>query len=72
MNERLKVERQEIKYEIDYSVAAELYVRLSKIMVKDRHDNNDGYLVRSLYFDSLNCVDYEEKMHGLESRKKLG
>lgn len=45
--------------------------RLSSIMKTDANSDIGGYLVRSLYFDSIYDDDYFDKINGLESRKKI-
>jgi SPX domain protein involved in polyphosphate accumulation len=39
--------------------------------MEDKHSSGDGYLIRSLYFDQLDDNDFEEKIDGLEVRKKI-
>ena len=40
-------------------------------MIQDPHNGAEGYRIRSLYFDSLNDKDYNDKMDGLELRRKI-
>ena len=40
-------------------------------MTPDSHNNNEGYMVRSLYFDTLDDLCFVEKMDGVGKRKKL-
>lgn len=63
--------RTEKKYEISPEKSAILVRRLSKIMEKDSHSRDCGYIVRSMYFDSAYDDDYFDKVNGLESRKKI-
>lgn len=63
--------RTEKKYEISPIVSGILKKRLAKIMTPDQHSGTDGYLVRSLYFDSIHDHDLFDKLDGLESRKKI-
>lgn len=44
---------------------------LSQIMHLDAHSGDDGYLIRSLYFDSLDERDFHEKEDGVELRRKI-
>ncbi len=37
----------------------------------DSHSSGDGYTIRSLYFDSLEDVDWQEKEDGVELRRKI-
>lgn len=45
--------------------------RLEAILPKDSHTGRDGYLIRSLYFDTLQDSDYFEKQDGVQLRRKL-
>ena len=63
--------RQEKKYSINLLDAAELRRRLGLVMHEDRHNGPQGYAIRSLYFDTLRDMDYEEKLDGLELRRKI-
>lgn len=47
----LEVLRQEMEYEVDPCLAAELRQRLSSVLWEDPHNGGAGYLVRSVYFD---------------------
>ena len=67
--EVLKVFRHEYKYAISYEEMLRLRSKLNELLEIDR--NYDGYLVRSLYFDSINDIDYYEKLDGLINRKKI-
>lgn len=40
-------------------------------MKTDRYGGHEGYLVRSLYFDSIYDEDYFDKVNGLNVRKKI-
>ncbi|MEG2338154.1 MAG: polyphosphate polymerase domain-containing protein [Clostridium sp.] len=69
--EALKVSRREMKYFIgidDYFYFKDAF---SKILLLDSHSENGPYMVRSLYFDSIDNVDYHDKIDGLENRKKI-
>ncbi len=68
MNEVL---RQEKKFLINLPQMYQLTGRLSQVLQEDPHNRGDGYLIRSLYFDSLNDRDYQEKEDGVELRRKI-
>lgn len=71
MIELLTVKRQEIKYllnTIDYKKKKN-YV--SKVLLNDVHNKDTGYIVRSLYFDTLEDRDFFEKEAGIELRRKI-
>ena len=67
--EVLKTFRHEYKYLISYEEMLKLRAKLDKLLTIDRDYN--GYMIRSLYFDSLNDVDYYEKLDGAMNRKKI-
>lgn len=65
----LKTFRHENKYRIDKNSMYNIRDKLSSLLNVDR--NMDGYTVRSLYFDSVNDVDYYDKLAGACNRKKI-
>ena len=67
----LDVLRREIKYELDSCLEMRLRRQLSTVLQTDPHNGAEGYLVRSLYFDTPDSLDFYEKIHGLETRKKI-
>lgn len=68
MNEVL---RQEKKYLISLSQFYRYSSDLSHILSLDGHSDGEGYLIRSLYFDTLDDKDYEDKEDGVELRRKI-
>lgn len=71
MNGILSVYRHEDKFCMDHASACTLRKQLSKVMDVDEHSCAGGYRVRSLYFDSVNNTDYNQKFDGIEKRKKI-
>lgn len=67
--EVLKTFRHEFKYAVSYEEMLKLRTKLNDLLTIDRDYN--GYMVRSLYFDSLDEDDYYEKLDGLSNRKKI-
>ena len=66
MAEILDVLRTEKKYPLSAYQAEVLRLRLLSILTPDRHSlGRDGYLVRSLYFDSFSNSDFFEKKAGV-------
>ncbi len=65
----LKVFRHEYKYVIPYEDMLKLRKKLDDVLTIDR--NKEGYLIRSLYFDSLSDNDYYDKLGGEVNRKKI-
>lgn len=66
-----EVLRQEKKYLMTLLDGQRLCARLSGFLLEDAHSGAQGYAVRSLYFDTLDDGDYQDKMEGLELRRKL-
>ncbi len=71
MEQTLKVTRQEIKYLINDLEASLLKRTLKDSLLEDPYNKEDGYTIRSLYFDNYNNTDFYEKMAGVENRKKI-
>ncbi len=68
MNEVL---RQEKKFLISSDQYYKYSHNFSRILKTDAHSKGDGYLIRSLYFDSLDDKDFQEKEDGVEVRRKI-
>lgn len=67
----LEVLRTEQKYPINYAEFLLLRGKLQSLLQEDAHNGPEGYLVRSLYFDTLDDSDYMDKSGGYELRHKL-
>ena len=67
--EVLKTFRHEYKYRISYEDMLTLREKLNEVLNIDRSE--DGYLIRSLYFDSIEDTDYYDKLGGEINRKKM-
>jgi hypothetical protein len=66
------VARREVKYFIDEATASRVRASLDAILMpRDPHGGADGYMVRSLYFDTVYDGDYHDKVDGLEIRRKI-
>ncbi len=65
----IKTFRYEFKYHINYNEMCRLVKELSQLL--DYDQSNKGYLVRSLYFDSINDIDLMDKQSGILERKKI-
>lgn len=63
--------RQEKKYWMNLAEMKRLAGALAPVMLQDKHNGAQGYRIRSLYFDTVNERDYEEKLNGIEMRHKL-
>ena len=44
---------------------------LDSLMIQDEHNGIDGYVIRSLYFDTPYDDDFFEKLEGVETRRKI-
>lgn len=67
----LDVSRRELKYLVSLRNVSSLKRKLSEIMREDDHNGERGYLVRSLYFDSIYDRDFEDKVDGYDNRQKV-
>lgn len=67
----LSVFRNEKKYLVPYRNAVAIREKLDEILARDEHSETAGYMVRSLYFDSINNIDYKTKLAGVQRRKKI-
>lgn len=65
------VARQEKKYLIGQEDTYKLNNYLEKVLIQDNHNGTNGYIVRSLYFDTLYNKDFQEKEDGIEKRRKI-
>lgn len=66
-----EVLRQEKKFLLSLPQTYALGHRLSQVMTEDIHNQNGGYSIRSLYFDTLDNTDYLGKENGIELRRKI-
>lgn len=62
--------RHELKYIINEAEKEVLMSRLKLIMKLDAHAGENGYFIRSLYFDDKKMTAYDEKLAGVSERKK--
>ena len=63
--------RHEIKHEITPSDRLDLSMRLGHVMKRDEHGVNGRYVIRSLYFDTLDDTALMEKIDGVNRREKF-
>lgn len=67
----LQVKRQELKYYVNLSEADRMRGLFSKVLCSDKSPRyNNGYLVSSLYFESYDDRNLDEKLDGILSRRK--
>lgn len=66
-----EVLRQEHKYLLSIDQAWRVEKRVESIITGDVHNSINGYLVRSLYFDTPDERDYNQKMDSIECRRKI-
>lgn len=67
----LKVLRHELKYFISDSDVLFIQDLLRSSMIEDRHNEKEGYLVTSIYFDDFFDSCLIEKLDGVRFRKKF-
>ncbi len=63
--------RNEVKYLLSIADFARIEPLLAASLQRDRHTGGNGYLVRSLYFDSLWDEDLFDVLDGLLSKQKV-
>lgn len=68
---RLDVKREENKYLLNFVEAKKIQNKLSSVLKLDTNSKTGEYNIRSLYFDSINDIDYNDKLCGREERKKI-
>ncbi len=66
-----KVFREEKKFLISVDEFIKKSHMLSQVMIEDQHNGTHGYMIRSLYFDTIYDGDYFEKLAGVETRRKI-
>lgn len=66
-----KVLREEKKFLLNYLEFYKAKGFLENVMINDPHNKNEGYMVRSLYFDTLDDLCFIEKIDGVNKRKKI-
>lgn len=71
MGRDLYSQRKEIKYIVPLDKVLAIREQLDRLLHRDEHCENGPYLVRSLYFDSVNQIDFAEKLAGVLDRKKI-
>lgn len=63
--------RHELKYMIDEGTYRVIKARLLPLMQADAHGENGEYRVTSLYFDDLYDSGYNDKLNGVDARRKF-
>jgi hypothetical protein len=69
-----KFSRYEMKYILRKDLSNIIQKEIRNFMIYDGYatkKNSKGYFVRSLYFDSENCSNFNEKVDGVRSRYKF-
>ena len=65
------VARKEKKYLLKLQEAKKQEFLVKQIIKADEHNKSNGYIVRSLYFDTPEEMDYQNKKDGVEIRRKI-
>lgn len=64
--------RQEIKQLLSPVQTVLLQQRIAAVLQADEHSDSDGsYIIRSIYFDTMDDSAYEEKEAGISDREKI-
>lgn len=66
-----QVLREEKKFLLSMDEFIALSHRVGQVMLSDPHNGTHGYIIRSLYFDTVYDGDYFEKLDGVELRRKI-
>ena len=66
----MKIYRHELKYFLNDIDKELLKQRLDCYLEHDRHAESGEYIIRSMYFDDAWATAYEDKVNGLNKRKK--
>lgn len=66
-----EVLRNERKFLLNQAEMLQLRYRLQQLLHEDPHNGYQGYIVRSLYFDTEYDGDFYDQAFGLETRKKV-
>ena len=65
------LERHEYKYLLTPGDAVRLKARFDRLLLRDPHSPAEPYVVRSLYYDTPDNLDFSMKMSGAYARRKL-
>lgn len=66
-----EVTRQEKKYLITIEEFYRQSSYLEHLMMQDINNGSSGYMIRSLYFDTMDDRDFHEKIDGVDPRRKI-
>lgn len=67
----LNVLRQEEKYALNFQEAIQFQHCFSQLLMPDPYSKNDSYMVRSLYFDTVDDRDFFDKLTEQNLRRKI-
>ena len=62
--------RREVKYLVSAAEAEEFKSRMVNLLVQDTHNDGNGYLNHSIYFDSPDLKFFRQKIEGIPTRSK--
>ena len=66
-----QVFREEKKFLITVEEFLRKSHQLEQVLLQDAHNGTHGYMIRSLYFDTVYDGDYFDKLAGIETRRKI-
>ena len=67
----LSAYRKEIKYVIPLAKIPAVKRCMDHLMARDDYCTEDAYKIRSVYFESINNIDFAQKLAGIDVRKKV-
>ena len=67
-----RVFREEKKFLINVEEFIKKSHQLEQVLIQDEHNGTNGYMIRSLYFDTVYDDDYFEKQAGWKVEGRFG
>lgn len=71
MSGELSAFRKKIKYVVPLAKILAIRSCLDNFMARDDYCTEDAYSIRSVYFESINNLDFAQKIEGIDVRKKI-
>lgn len=71
MSTNINIKRVEEKYPLSFLQSSKIYSALSAMLLPDKYNNPDSYMIRSVYFDDYSETAYYDKINGVDYRIKL-
>lgn len=71
MSTKTNIKRVEEKYPLSFYQCSRIYSALSAMLLPDKYNNPDSYMIRSVYFDDYSESAYYDKISGVDYRMKF-